>query len=628
MNLFRGYVPTKNKHCLKKFKDVPIPEISDVASLPEYAGVLAEDTILIDVDDKEQSDILMDIVEELQLDCMVMRTTRGRHFYFKNDGMVKSCSTNKNLAIGLKADIKVGMKNSYAILKFDGKVRPIEWDVEDGVEYQVIPKWLLPMKGEVDLFGMDEGDGRNEKLFSYILQLVEIGLDKEDVRKTLQIINKHIFAKPMSEEELETVMRDESFPKDSFMGRNGFLHDKFGDYLIREKHIVRIDGRLHIYKNGVYLPDEVCIEEAMIDYLKSIKYQMRLETMKYIRIKAPKRTMADARYIAFKNGIYDLSTDRLVGFDPDIVVTNLIPWEYKTDAYSTLADKTLDKISCKDDQVRSLLEECVGYCFYRRNEMSKAFILTGEKANGKSTFLDMVKSVLGSDNVTALDMSELDEQFATSSLTGKLANIGDDISDDFMKGKSVAIFKKIISGNTIKGEFKGQDAFMFTPYVKLLFSANTIPRTKDKTGAVLRRLVIIPFDARFTDSDPDYDPYIKYKLVEQDAMEYLVRLGVEGLRRLLGKNKFTDSKKVTDALNEYEMENNPIMMFLQDKEEKDILNQEAKDVYSQYRIFCISNGYSEMTYTSFVKQINRTLTCNIRLVRVGQERVRIFSRQV
>ncbi|MBN2861484.1 MAG: hypothetical protein JXK93_14560, partial [Sphaerochaetaceae bacterium] len=401
-----------------------------------------------------------------------------------------------------------------------------------------------------------------------------------------------------------------------------------GDYLIREKHIVRIDGRLHIYKNGVYLPDEVCIEEAMIDYLKSIKYQMRLETMKYIRIKAPKRFMADARYIAFRNGIYDLSTDRLVGFDPDIVVTNLIPWDYKTDAYSSLADNTLNKISCKDHQVRSLLEECVGYCFYRRNEMSKAFILTGEKANGKSTFLDMVKSVLGGDNVTALDMSELDEQFATSSLTGKLANIGDDISDDFMKGKSVAIFKKIISGNTIKGEFKGQDAFMFTPYVKLLFSANTIPRTKDKTGAVLRRLVIIPFDAKFTDSDPDYDPYIKYKLVEQDAMEYLVSLGVAGLRRLLGKNKFTESKKVTDALTEYEMENNPIMMFLQDKEEKDILNQEAKDVYSQYRIFCISNGYTEMTYTSFVKQMNRMLNCAVRQVRVGQEKIRIFSRQV
>lgn len=72
---------------------------------------------------------------------------------------------------------------------------------------------------------------------------------------------------------------------------------------------------------------------------------------------------------------------------------------------------------------------------------------------------------------------------------------------------------------------------------------------KDKTGAVLRRLVIIPFNARFSktlpngESDPDYNPFIKYELVEQSSLEYLIRLGVEGLKRILENDEFQQVRK-------------------------------------------------------------------------------------
>ncbi|MDQ9871095.1 DUF5906 domain-containing protein, partial [Acinetobacter baumannii] len=74
-------------------------------------------------------------------------------------------------------------------------------------------------------------------------------------------------------------------------------------------------------------------------------------------------------------------------------------------------------------------EECIGYCFFRQNELSKSFFLTGPGSNGKSTFLDMVKNVLGRPNYVSLDMDELGERFSTTTMFGKLANIGDDISD-------------------------------------------------------------------------------------------------------------------------------------------------------------------------------------------------------
>jgi putative DNA primase/helicase len=190
---------------------------------------------------------------------------------------------------------------------------------------------------------------------------------------------------------------------------------------------------------------------------------------------------------------------------------------------------------------------------------------------------------------------------------GKLANIGDDIGDDFLQGSQVSIFKKIVTGNRIKAERKGQDPFEFNPFIKLLFSANDIPRMKDKTGAVLRRLVIIPFNATFSKDAPDYDPFIKYKLIQKDSIEYLIRLGVEGLKRVIFNDEFTKSDKVQKEIDEYEEENNPIIAFIADCGVDMIENEATADVYKRYQVFCADNSMQPMSNIVFSKQINKRL---------------------
>ena len=83
---FKGYVETKDKQCVEKFKNrTDFKNFEQVQSLPEFAGILAEDAVLIDIDDGETSDILFNIVKDYHLICRVYRTTRGKHFIFKND---------------------------------------------------------------------------------------------------------------------------------------------------------------------------------------------------------------------------------------------------------------------------------------------------------------------------------------------------------------------------------------------------------------------------------------------------------------------------------------------------------------------------------------------------------------
>ena len=60
--------------------------------------------------------------------------------------------------------------------------------------------------------------------------------------------------------------------------------------------------------------------------------------------------------------------------------------------FRKVTDKTLDKIACGDTNIRALLEEAAGFCLFRRNELGKAFILTGTGSNGKSTYLNMLKA--------------------------------------------------------------------------------------------------------------------------------------------------------------------------------------------------------------------------------------------
>lgn len=603
MQLFRGYVPTKDKQCLEKFKGRKrLNTLEDVQDLDEYAAILGEETILIDVDDGETSDLLFKIVQDLALKCRVYATTRGKHFYFKNpEGYVEKSWTKQTLALGIETDAKVGRNNSYAIMRFKGVDRPMLQDCPED-EIQELPKWLTPVKTNMKFLDMEAGDGRNQSLFNYILTLQSEDFTKEEARETIRLINRYVLSDPLSERELETILRDDAFKKPVFFKGSTFLFDKFATYLKNNNHIVKINGQLHIYKDGIYVPGHAEIESQMIKHIPHLKRANRSEVLAYLEIMIDgEAKTTNPNVIAFTNGLYNIKDGSFRDFTPDVVITNKIPWPYNPAAYSELLDHTLDRLACNDPEVRALLEEMVGYCLYRRNELGKAFILIGDKNNGKSTFLHVVKNMLGDSNIASLDLKELGDRFKTAELFGKLANIGDDIGDEFIANASV--FKKLVTGDRVNVERKGQDPFEFNNYAKFLFSANNIPRMKDKTGAVQRRLVIVPFDAKFTPNDPDFRPFIKDELCEQDSMEYLIVLGLKALKSVLGKAQFTTSKRVQGQLDEYEQNNNPIIGFIQEVGLDGIVNEATNTVYRRYKEYCIANNFQALSAIEFSRQI-------------------------
>lgn len=627
---FKGYVIGKGKQAIMKVKNVQLLSWDAVQRYRSFGTILNQYFVDISFDTNERSQKFWDMAEKNNWKCLIFENLENGHIHsiwrIPNNWKFKD-GRDKKLAVGLIADIHSG--STYIPLRVDGVDRfPPSFEPDDIDE---VPVELFPVNTTIDLEGLQEGDGRNEELFRYILILQsQLGLDEELIRKVLYNTNYFIFQEPLSDDELEVILRDEAFQKPVFFCDKTFLFDRFATWLKNTYHVVKINNQLHIYQNGIYVEGEN-LGTVIRENIPNIKKNQKAEVFDCLRDITECKTQADARYIAFRNGVLDIVTGQMQSFSPELVITNQIPWDYNPEAYSELADDTLNKLACGDQPIRALLEECIGYCFYRANDYKKSFMLTGKGNNGKSTFLDCVKAILGDRNISALDLKELGDRFSTSMMFGKLANIGDDIGDDFLQGSQVATFKKVVTGNRIKAERKGQDPFEFNPYVKLLFSANDIPRMKDKTGAVLNRLVIIPFNARFTkylpsgEIDPDYNPKIRYELVEQSSVEYLIRVGVEGLKRIIENQGFSKSDATEQMAEEYDLMNNPIKGFFAEQDEGYIFRETVQDIFTRYQLYCNDCGIKPETKISFGKTVAEMFQVESKNTRVNGKQVRFYK---
>lgn len=571
------------------------------ADYKSVSAILAPDAVMLDADDQNNHELLLKVIQGEGLMCRVTDRDGGRGIhadFLDRQARIKKNATKVMLACGIVVDIKIGRKNGLECIRWQGVDRRTVYD--EG-PYQDIPCWFWPVDTLIDFQSMGDGDGRNDTLFAYILALQRNGLTVEEIRQTIGITNKYVLREPVSDRELDTILRDDAFTKNCFFKGNKFLHDQFAEYIMRNHNVCLVGEQLCIYQDGVYNSSQSAIEQAIVKELRQLRDTEIKEVTKRLRLICSRKKQSRPTLIAFSNGLYDLETNEFKKFSPNEIILNRIPWPYNPAAHSELLDRTLNQMACNDPGVRALLEEVAGYCLYRRNELGKFFVLIGDKSNGKSTFLYIVNNLLGDSNVVSIDLKDLGNRFKTAELFGKLANIGDDIGDEFIADAS--ILRKLTTGEKINVERKGQDPFELFNYATLLFSANAVPRIRDKTGAIQRRIVIVPFDATFTPDDPGYNSTLRYDLSKQEHFEYLIVLALAGLKRVLSNQRFTEPQRVKAANKEYEEYNNPIIGFIQETGMDDILNEPTKNIYGKYKQYCYANGFQELSSVEFSRQL-------------------------
>lgn len=285
-DLFKGYILSKEKEPLNSVKTATL--LKEPPTDHDYVGVLYEDIIQLDFDDEKCARIAMDIVKEYKLRCDVLKTSRGVHLYFKVDNHIKSQSVGIFNAIGLKCDIGLGSKSRVVPLRITKDVAITktvngedivatgkevvlrEW-IQTYDDIEEIPCFFRPIS-KTD-YSLSKATARNQTLFEYILTLQMRGFNKEEIRRTIKVINKFVLYEPLSDKEIDTITRDEAFSKELFFDENHkFLHNRFGNYMLTNSNIIKIDNQVfiytdeHLYSNN---PDE--FEKKMIEKIPSLK---------------------------------------------------------------------------------------------------------------------------------------------------------------------------------------------------------------------------------------------------------------------------------------------------------------------------------------------------------------------
>lgn len=433
-----------------------------------------------------------------------------------------------------------------------------------------------------------------------------------------------------------------------FYGERGkFLFFKFAEYLKVKYKVAKIDNELYQYNGKIYAKDEE-IQKFMIKEIPELSARQRKETMEYLKLIAPIKNRNDSGLVAFGNGIYSILENKLYPFSPEFVITNEILWDYNPNAYSEIMDKTLDNFICGEKDVRILLEEVIGYMFFNKNELGKAFVIVGDKSNGKSTFLKILSYLFGKNNVSALNLEDItNSRFRVYQVANKLLNIGDDIGSGYIPESEN--FRKLVTGDIMTAEQKGKDPVEFSCYAKFIFSANEIPKIKDPTGATARRMIIIPFLNSFTQDNPDYDPYFLDRIKNKSCMEYLINIGIRGLRRVLANKKFSETKKTKELLEAFKRNNNPLFEFVEFLENDSpnpmkfdfIINSYScqtlfdgkfslaskGDTLVGYREWANKNGYKPISFNTFRENLCKSFNLEVKRLRKFGKQERFFTKK-
>lgn len=601
--MYRGYIQCNGKKAITKFKDVEeLFTLEQVKDTDSYAGVLDGNTVMIDVDNAPEADALHEVVMYMGCRCDILKTTRGKHFYFKNErAHTLSCKTAANLLCGIEADIKTG-KNAYDALKVDGVER--EWILRyEDDERDTIPKWLMPEGWR--LFGMKEGNGRNDTLFRLIPKLQRAGCSREVIKKLYLAINSFVFATPLSATELSAILRDDAFiddsktiPKSEENKKKKKTYYDIGHELI-EAHNITILPPFFLADGVIVSSDRM----RMMAYENTPEMTVKgcAEVEEVVRLFAPKKDIPPAHYVCFTNGVYDVKEKEWIDDTDRYGFINPIPHRYNELAYNETVDKTLNKIACGDKDIRANIEEMIGYCLLGDCRFRKGFILYGGKRNGKSSLLRAMIKVFGEANVSAIDLKDLSKQFSTQILAGKLANIGDDISAEYITDISVA--KKLISGEYMTADRKFRESICFRNNAKLIFSANDLTRFKDDTGAMMDRLIIIPCLAEFKDTDADYNPMIEEDITTEEALEYFVKLGIDALVRLLEKGQFTVGSKTEEIMRDYLINNVPVLDFFEMNPDGPAADDDTQYFYDKYLTYCVKGNIIPMGKLGFNRAV-------------------------
>lgn len=304
----------------------------------------------------------------------------------------------------------------------------------------------------------------------------------------------------------------------------------------------------------------------------------------------PKEFLDCTGFMNLKNGIFDLSTKVLIPHSPEFGFRTLIPYDYDEAATCPTFDKFLASVTCGDADLQRVLMEYAGYCMSNTPPEygEKALILLGEGANGKSVFIDVMRTLAGDGSTSSITMADLGNETHRYQLVGKMFNVAEETPRKSMMESSS--FKNLITGGTMTVKQLYHQPYSCKCTCKFIFAGNDLPSTPDLSHGLFRRLIIAPFNASFTGAKANKN--IRNEIISE--LSGVLNRVIEGYDRLKAQRwHFSTAEAIEDEIEEFASSISPTEEWFSDNmrvEASMTGGHRMVDIYKAYRAD-IENSY-------------------------------------
>ena len=206
------------------------------------------------------------------------------------------------------------------------------------------------------------------------------------------------------------------------------------------------------------------------------------------------------------NGTLDLRTGELRPHDRADYLTRLAPVAYDADAGCPRWDAFVLRCMGGDEALAGFLQRAVGYSLTGHTGEQALLLLYGTGANGKSTFLESIRALLG-DYATQADFTtflkregegvrnDLARLVGTRLVSAVEAEAGAPLAE--------ALVKQVTGGDVITARFLFREFFEFRPAFKLWLAANHKPTVRGNDLGIWRRIRLVPFTVTIPERERD-----------------------------------------------------------------------------------------------------------------------------
>jgi putative DNA primase/helicase len=380
------------------------------------------------------------------------------------------------------------------------------------------------------------------------------------------------------------------------------------EHIVKKFNIITIgekEREMFIYKDGMYYPGaENLIIYPEIQKILGCQVTKNAKTETFHKIAdmtSHPRSVFSAtplRYIPLKNGVFDFETKKLLPHSPDYHFTYQFPIVYDPNASCPKTEAMLDQLLSPEQ--RKIMEEWIGFYFWRNYMYKKAIIFVGSGDTGKTTLLEVITHLLGRDNISSISLQKMTgDKFSAAHLYEKHGNLVDELSAKDIS--DTGAFKMATGGGSVTGEYKFGNQFSFQNFSKFTFACNRIPDVGDTNDeAYFNRWMVIRFENIITNKIPNFIETVS----TEEERSGLFNIAMIALERLIKQKQFSYNNTAEETRVEMMRSGSSIAMFASEMlEREDGFEMTKEDMYDAYVAYCQQNKMSTQTKDMLGKKL-------------------------